>query len=106
MILIFKNIFEDNYCIGKITANLSDYNQFLLQKKKIVVNRNYIFSSEKIRNSGNCIYDNVHSFRRILIQCATLDNLLFWIGDWSCYSIISAIISYVQIYKHRIRYLI
>lgn len=40
---------------------LSDYNQILL-KNKFEVNEKQIFSSEKMRNSGNCIYDYVHSF--------------------------------------------
>ena len=42
--------------------NLSDYNQFLLEKKRFEVNIKQIFSSEKMRNSGNCIYDYSHSF--------------------------------------------
>ena len=44
----------------KSHQNLSDYNQFSL--KKIEVNQNQNFSSEKMRNLGNCIYDYTHSF--------------------------------------------
>ena len=45
----------------KLQQNLSDYNQFLF-KKIFEVNKKQIFSSEKMRNSGNCIYDYGHSF--------------------------------------------
>ena len=45
----------------KSHQNLSDYNQFLF-KKRFEVNKKQIFSSEKMRNSGNCIYDYAHSF--------------------------------------------
>ena len=41
--------------------NLSDYNQFIL-KKNFEVNKKLIFSSEKMRNSGDCIHDYAHSF--------------------------------------------
>ena len=40
----------------KSHQNLSDYNQFLIEYK-IEVDQKQIFSSEKIRNSGNYIYD-------------------------------------------------
>ena len=46
---------------GKLHQNLSDYNQFLFSTK-FAVNKKLIFSSEKMRNSGNCIYDYAHSF--------------------------------------------
>ena len=39
---------------------LSEYNQFLL--KKIEVNKKQIFSREKMRSLGNCMYDYAHSF--------------------------------------------
>ena len=41
--------------------DLSDDNQFLFQKFS-EVSKKQIFSREKIRNSGNCIYDYAHSF--------------------------------------------
>ena len=44
----------------KLNQNLSDYNQFLL-KKRFEDNKKQIFSSEKMRNSGNCVYDYAHS---------------------------------------------
>ena len=31
-------------------------------QKRFEVNKKQIFSSEKMRNSGNCIYDHAHSF--------------------------------------------
>ena len=40
---------------------LSDYNQFLY-KKRFEVDKKQIFLVKKIRNSGNCIYDYVHTF--------------------------------------------
>ena len=43
--------------------NLSDYNQFLF-KKRFEVNKKQIFSSDKMRNSDNCIHDYAHSFFR------------------------------------------
>ena len=56
----------------KINQNLSDYNQFVFEKI-FEVNKNQIFSSKKMRNSGNCIYDHAHSIvlrRGFLIQYA------------------------------------
>ena len=47
--------------LEKSHQNLSDYNQFLF-KKRFEVNEKQIFSSEEMRNSGNCIYDYAHSF--------------------------------------------
>ena len=52
---------------SKITyQNLSDYNQFLF-KKEFKVNKIIYFASEKMRNSGNYIYDYTqsHSSERI-----------------------------------------
>ena len=46
---------------GKSHKYLSDYNQFVF-KKRFEFNKKQIISSEKIKNSGNCIYDYVHSF--------------------------------------------
>ena len=46
---------------SKSHQNLSDYNQFLL-KKIFEVNKKLVFSSDKIKNAGNCIYDYAHSF--------------------------------------------
>ena len=45
----------------KLHQNISDYNQFLFKKvlKSIKIR---FFSTEKIRNSDNCIYDHAHSF--------------------------------------------
>ena len=45
----------------KSHQNLSDYNQFLF-KKRFEVIKKQIFSGEKMRNSGKCIYDYAHSF--------------------------------------------
>ena len=47
--------------LKKSHQNLSDYNQFLFQKR-FEVNKKHIFNSEKMRNLGNCIYDYAHSF--------------------------------------------
>ena len=52
-----------DYCIGKTTSE-SIRLQAVFNKKKIEVNKNQIFSCEKMRNSGNCIYDYAHSFFR------------------------------------------
>ena len=41
--------------------NLSDYNQLLIKTNFRLIKKQ-IFSSEKLRNSGNCIYDYAHSF--------------------------------------------
>ena len=45
----------------KSHKNISDYIQFLI-KNIFEVNKKWIISSEKIRNSGNNIYDYAHSF--------------------------------------------
>ena len=45
----------------KLHQNLSDIIQFLFQKT-FEFNRKKIISIEQIRNSGNYIYDNAHSF--------------------------------------------
>ena len=42
------------------TITISDYNQFLF-KKIFEVDKKHIISSEKLRKSGNCIYDYAHS---------------------------------------------
>ena len=47
----------------KSHQNQSDYSQFLFEKR-FEVNKKHIFSSEKMRNSGNFIYDYAHSFFR------------------------------------------
>ena len=46
---------------GKLHENLSDYYQFLLNEDFKLIKKNY---SEKMRNSGNCIYDYAHWFFR------------------------------------------
>ena len=46
----------------KSHQNLSDYNQFLFKKIFEVHKKKQIFSSEKIRNSDNCINGYAHSF--------------------------------------------
>ena len=47
---------------GKITSkSTSDYNHLLL-KKNLKLLKHRFFSREKMRNSGNCIYDYSHSF--------------------------------------------
>ena len=43
---------------------ISDYGQ-LLFKKRFEVNKKHIFSSEKMRSSGNCIYDYAHSLYEV-----------------------------------------
>ena len=46
----------------KLLKNRLDYyNQFLIKNIFEVIIKQ-IFSSEKMRNSSNCIYDYVHSF--------------------------------------------
>ena len=45
----------------KLHQNLSDYIQFL-SLQKFEINKKGITSSDKMRNSGNYIYDCVHSF--------------------------------------------
>ena len=47
----------------KSRQNLSDYNQLLFKKRfEINIKKKQIVSSEKMRNSGNSIYDYAHSF--------------------------------------------
>ena len=62
----------------KSNQNISDYIQ-LLFTKRLEDNKKQIDSSEKMRNSSNCIYDYAHSFFReeervlfFLFQCAIL----------------------------------
>ena len=43
--------------LEKSQQNLSDYNQFLLKKKKIQVDKKYILSSEKILKTFNPMRD-------------------------------------------------
>ena len=50
----------------KSYQNLSECNQSLF-KKRLEVNKKQIFYSEKIRNSGNCIYDYAHSLMKLQI---------------------------------------
>ena len=57
----------------KSHQNISDYNQFLF-KKRFEVNKNRFFSSEKMRNSGNCIYDYDHSISGDEFE----SNALYW----------------------------
>ena len=45
----------------KSHQNLSDYFH-LLFKKRSKINKKQIISNEKMRNSGDCMYDYVHSF--------------------------------------------
>ena len=45
----------------KSHQKLSDDNQFLSKIMRFEVNETHIFSSEKMRNSGDCIYDSAHS---------------------------------------------
>ena len=45
----------------KSHQNRSDYKQFLF-KKTFEDNKKPIFSSEKMKNVDNCIYDYAHSF--------------------------------------------
>ena len=46
----------------KSHQNLSDYIFFFYSKKDLNLIRKGILSSEKIRSSGNYIYDYAHSF--------------------------------------------
>ena len=57
----FSDLVNFDYCIEKILSKSSDHNQFLF-KKIFENNKKQIFSSEKMRNSGNCIHDYAHSF--------------------------------------------
>ena len=50
-VVIFKILM-----IASEKSHLSDYNQFLF-KNSFKVNKKCIFSSNKMRNSGNCMYD-------------------------------------------------
>ena len=52
-LLLFVN---SNDFLEKSHQILSDYSQFLL-KKNILISKTQIISSEKMRNSGYCIYD-------------------------------------------------
>ena len=61
----------------KSHQNLSDYDQFLF-KKRFEVNKKQIFSSEKMRNSENCIYDYAHSFVGEEYVFFMIQNI-FWI---------------------------
>ena len=45
----------------KLHQNLSDYSHFLF-KKYLNLIKNGIFSSEKMKNSGNYTYAHAHSF--------------------------------------------
>ena len=56
----FSDFVNFDDCIGKVTSNLTDYNQFSF-KKRFEVNKEHIFCSEKMKNSCNCIYNYVHS---------------------------------------------
>ena len=57
----FSDLINSNDCIGKITSKSVRLKKLLL-KKRFEVNKKQIVSSEKMRNSGNCIYDYAHSF--------------------------------------------
>ena len=60
----FSNFVNSEVCIGKITSKsirLPRASCFYL-KKDLKLIKKEIFSGEKIRNSGNCIYDHAHSF--------------------------------------------
>ena len=57
----FSYFVNSDYCIGKITSKCIRL-QLVFIQKIFLVNRKQIFSSEKMRNSGNCIYDYAHSF--------------------------------------------
>ena len=59
--------------LEKKQQHFLDCNQILF-KKRFEVNKKHIFSSEKIRNSGNCIYDYAHSF----IGDDFESNALYW----------------------------
>ena len=45
----------------KSHRNLSEDNQSLF-KKRFEVNEKQILPTEKMKNSGNCVYDYTHSF--------------------------------------------
>ena len=46
----------------KSHQTLSDYNQFLYKKKDLKLIKNRVLFNEKMRNSGNCIYDYAYPF--------------------------------------------
>ena len=50
----FSDFVNHDDCIGNITSDLSD--------QRLEVNKKLIFSTEKMKNSCNCIYDYAHSF--------------------------------------------
>ena len=52
--------------IGKITSK--SIRLQLVFRQKIEVNREQIFTVEKMRKSGNCIYDYDHSFQCIFFN--------------------------------------
>ena len=59
----------------KSHKNLSDYKQF--KKKRFEAIKKRYFSREKMRYSGNCIYDNAHTLF-LYIQCAILVLILHY----------------------------
>ena len=48
--------------IGKITSESIRLQLVFIKDKKFKVNKNTIFSGEKMRNSDNCIYNYAHAF--------------------------------------------
>ena len=57
----FRDFVNSDDCIGKSTSK-SIRLQPVLFKKRLEINKKQIFSSEKLKNSGNCIYPFAHSF--------------------------------------------
>ena len=51
---------EDD-CIGKITSK-SIITSFYSKKDLKLIKKQFFFSKEKMKNSGNCINDYAHSF--------------------------------------------
>ena len=61
---MFSDFINSYDCIGKITSNSIRLQPVFIKKKMFEVDKKQTFSSEKMRNSGNCIYDYVRSFFR------------------------------------------
>ena len=57
----FSDFVNSEDCIGKITLEFIRPQPVSI-KKNIWSFKKQIFSIEKMRNSGNCVYDYAHSF--------------------------------------------
>ena len=59
----FRDSVNSDDCIRKITSKSIRLKLDFIEKR-FEVNKKQIFSSEKMKNSGNCIYIYSHSFFR------------------------------------------